>query len=133
MGIGGALFYGYREEDVDLAFPVRGLPPFALLSPPQTDIVEIEMLSTPTYQYEVWRGEVPDEYPAEMYEVGFESRMLVISVLGRAIIQFSFDATDLLQEKQLRGDHRIIQAIRGFRIRKAVLGQDTSYQVVAMR
>ena len=132
MGLAGGVFYGYRELERGLDLPHKLPPPFALDSPPQTTPMEIERLETPTYRYEVYSGQVGDAYPGTMTEIPFTTRMLIISIEGQLIMQYSFDGANLQPEQELRGDFRVIQAIRAFRVRNAVIGWPAWYQLVAM-
>lgn len=132
MGIALGRFYGYREEEPAVTGKQKFMFPFGIVNPPQTNPIEIEMLTIPTYQYVVFSGDAPAAYPAELTAIGFETRMLVISVDGRVVIQFSFDGTALQEEQEFRGPFRVVQAIRAFRARSAIEGLPAWYQLVAM-
>lgn len=134
MGIGGGVFFGYREEAPVAPGGKQSLRlPSPNISPPQTSILEIERLKTPTYIYRSFRGSATDDYPDDLTQVGFATRILIISVReGRLEIQYSFDGTAIQEENELRDHHRVIQSIRAFRVRNAIAGYIAQYQLVAM-
>ena len=131
--ITGGSFYGYREQA--LAEPLRRpLRPQAGISPPpQLSVVEVERLSYPTYRYAVFSGDAPDEYPEDLIQVGFMSRMVLITLSNAPIdIQVSYDGTTIIAEEVLRKSHRDVKAIQAFRVRNVLPGWVAWYQLVAM-
>jgi hypothetical protein len=129
----GGSFYGYREEDIGEPLrqrlrPMAGVPP-----PPQLTPIEVERLSFPTYLYAVFSGEAPDDYPDDWIQVGFMTRMVVITVANAPLdIMVTYDGTTVMQEEVLREGHRDVKAIQGFRVRNTLPGWISWYQIVCL-
>lgn len=128
------VFLGFRELAL-LPAPKQSLRlPASMPRMPSMRIIEVESLKTPTYDSATFAGNAPDHFPAELIQIGFATRMLAITISGGHLdIEYSFDGETVGSRETLMRSHRLLKAIQAFRVRSAVPGWKTWYQVLCMR